>query len=299
MAKAIFTTKVSSAYDDRPEEHYHFPNAYLNQVRESIGDHIIYYEPRRSTSEDSSRGGRQAYFATARVEGVIEDTKRTDHFYALISNYLDFDRPVPFIEGDQFYESLLRKADGTTNKGAFGRAVRLISDVEFDHILKAGFVSELADYQKAAEEAPVGFEEIGQEFARPTVELTISRPFREQSFKRVVRSAYDNRCALTGLRLINGGGRPEVQAAHIMPVAENGPDSIRNGLALSGTFHWMFDRGLISIGANYEILVAKKHVPDQASRLLNKDGKIKIPNDRSAWPHPHYLKFHREQIFKG
>ena len=43
----------------------------------------------------------------------------------------------------------------------------------------------------------------------------------------------------------NGGGRAEAQAAHIQPVAENGPDSLRNGVALSSTFHWMFDRGLI------------------------------------------------------
>jgi hypothetical protein len=29
---------------------------------------------------------------------------------------------------------------------------------------------------------------------------------------------------VTGLRIINGGGRAEVQAAHIQPVADDGPD---------------------------------------------------------------------------
>ena len=61
---------------------------------------------------------------------------------------------------------------------------------------------------------------------------------------------------MTGLRIINGGGRSEVQAAHIRPVASSGPDSVRNGLALSGTAHWMFDRGLLSIGDDYSILIA-------------------------------------------
>jgi hypothetical protein len=37
------------------------------------------------------------------------------------------------------------------------------------------------------------------------------------------------------LQIINGGGRTEVQAAHIRPVAAGGSDSVRNGLALSGT----------------------------------------------------------------
>lgn len=104
---------------------------------------------------------------------------------------------------------------------------------------------------------------------------------------------------MTGLRLINGGGRPEVQAAHIQPVAEKGPDSVRNGLALSGTVHWMFDRGLISIGDDYKILTAENHVPDDALRLLNQSRTINLPADPSFYPNALFLKFHRAKIFKG
>lgn len=114
-----------------------------------------------------------------------------------------------------------------------------------------------------------------------------------------VRAAYSNRCAITGLRLINGGGRPEVQAAHIQPVASKGPDSVRNGLALSGTVHWMFDRGLISIGDDFKILVAKNHVPEDAARLLNQNGMINLPKDQTLHPNAHYLKFHRDIVFNG
>jgi predicted restriction endonuclease len=60
-----------------------------------------------------------------------------------------------------------------------------------------------------------------------------------------VLRAYDERCAITGFKFINGGGRAEVDAAHIRPVQHNGPDTINNGIALCGTAHWMFDRGLI------------------------------------------------------
>jgi putative restriction endonuclease len=296
MTKAIFTVKAGSGYDDRPEEYYHFPRTYLNQARNAIGDHIIYYEPRRS---DGGAIGRQAYISTARVTDVVEDKKLADHYYALISDYLDFDRPVPFVENDFYYESALQRDDGGTNRGAFGRAVRVIPDQEFDLILKTGFAAELRSTNAPTNASYGGFDDPAVDFVRPIVEMTVSRPFRDRAFMKAVRSAYENRCAVTGLCLINGGGRPEVQAAHIKPVAENGPDSVRNGLALSGTFHWLFDRGLISVSDDYRILVNEKKVPEQARMMLNQSGRLVLPSDSGAHPNPYYLKFHRENVFKA
>lgn len=128
MAKAIFTTKVSPTYDDLPEQRYHFPRTYLGQAKQAVGDWIIYYEPRRSSGDVMSGGGRQSYFATARVDRINPDPVRPDHFYAEVSNYLEFVRPVSFAQGTHYHESALRKADGSTNKGAFGRAVRILPD---------------------------------------------------------------------------------------------------------------------------------------------------------------------------
>lgn len=47
----------------------------------------------------------------------------------------------------------------------------------------------------------------------------------------------------------------------IRPVEANGPDIVSNGLALSGTAHWMFDRGLISLSDDLGILISR-HVND-------------------------------------
>jgi putative restriction endonuclease len=138
VSKAVFTTKTDPTYDDLPEFRYHFPRTYLRQVQGTVGDWVIYYEPRRTSGDLSSRGGRQAYFAAARVTSVQADTNLPDHFYAFASDFLDFDRPVPFKEGDHYYEAGLRRGDGGTNRGAFGRAVRLITDAEFELILRAG-----------------------------------------------------------------------------------------------------------------------------------------------------------------
>ncbi len=97
MPKAILTTKVDPTYDDLPEQRYHFPRTYLRQVEAAKGDFVIYYEPRRSSDDPASRGGRQAYFATARIVDVIPDPTRADHFYALVEllSRLRASRAVP------------------------------------------------------------------------------------------------------------------------------------------------------------------------------------------------------------
>ena len=104
---------------------------------------------------------------------------------------------------------------------------------------------------------------------------------------------------MTGLQIINGGGRAEVQAAHIRPVAAGGSDSVRNGLALSGTIHWMFDRGLVSVDDDFTIWAASGHLPPAITRLFRADRKLVIPNRPEISPHPAHLRYHRENIFKG
>jgi putative restriction endonuclease len=303
MTKAVLTTKVNSTYDDLPEERYHFPKTYLRQVEASVGDWVVYYEPRRQSGDKSSRGGRQSYFATARLRRIEADGNIPEHFYAFMSDYLEFDYPVAFKEGGNYYESGLQRQDGLTNKGAFGRAVRSLSDGEYDLILRAGFTKTLeATEQPPArtEHAGRGFADDGQApFERPIIERVVARPFRDAAFAAQVKSAYENTCAMTGLKIINGGGRPEVQAAHIRPVAHNGVDSVRNGLALSGTIHWMFDRGLVSIDDDYSILIAKDRVPDTVCRLLRADLKLILPTKPDIRPHPKYINYHREHVFKG
>ncbi len=305
MTKAVFTTKVNPTYDDLPEVRYHFPRTYLAQARAAVGDWVVYYEPRRTSGELSSRGGRQAYFAVARITNVDPDPNLAEHFYAYVSEYLEFDRPVPFREGQHYYESGLMRPDGQTSKGAFGRSVRPIPDREFELILAAGFSADMRQPWDTPTSIPmvpglaedqVPFDHGGVE--RPMIETTLTRPFRDEAFRRQVRLAYDNRCAMSGLKLINGGGRPEVQAAHIKPVASAGSDSVRNGLALSGTLHWMFDRGLVSVDDEFRILRADG-VPEDIARLIRPEARLLLPNDETLRPHPLFLQFHREQVFKG
>ena len=235
--------------------------------------------------------------------GVRPDPNREDHFYADIAYYLDFDKVVPFREGEFYYETALKGSDGRPNQGQTRRAVRNMPDHEFEAILHAGFAKELKSTMDQTASGPpeynFGFAEPHAKFIRPLIETTVTRPFRDAAFARQIQSAYSQRCAMTGLRIINGGGRAEAQAAHIRPVADAGPDSVRNGLALSSTFHWMFDRGLVAIDNDFKILKARKHLPEQADRMLNPSGYLIVPDDSRFQPHPQFLQWHREHKFKG
>ena len=128
-------------------------------------------------------------------------------------------------------------------------AVRPLSNSDFARIIALG-LPEDDTLPRVGELEPLDRVQDTQmpfEIERPIVQTLLNRPFRDRAFRRAVLHAYDGRCAVTGWKLVNGGGRLEAEAAHIRPVEQGGPDSIRNGLALSGTAHWMFDRGLIGL----------------------------------------------------
>lgn len=82
MAKAILTTKVDPTYDDLPEQRYHFPRTYLRQIEAARRDWIVYYEPRRPCGDLMKTGGKQAYFATARITDIIQDQSKAELLWA-------------------------------------------------------------------------------------------------------------------------------------------------------------------------------------------------------------------------
>ena len=284
--KSVFVAKINSNYKDVIAERYHFPKRYLKRVQNTIGDGVIFYQSRRD-------GGQLSYFATGRVSEIEADPVQPDHYYAKISDYLDFDRPVHFRESGGL-ESALVRSDGSVNAGTSQNSVRHIPESEFSAIIEAGLDQKL-DWPDR--DQPIsGFEEEQATFERPIIETILNRKYRDAKFRQQVQTAYDRRCAFTGLRLINGMGRPEVEAAHIKPVAANGPDSVRNGIAVSGTVHWMFDRGMISLRDDFSILTSR-HLNSDVSHLINADMTAIVPREVRFRPAPIYLEYHRDCVF--
>lgn len=83
---------------------------------------------------------------------------------------------------------------------------------------------------------------------------TFNQLVRDGRFAKNVLIAYGHKCAICGTQL------KLVEAAHIVPVKDNGTDEVVNGIALCANHHKAFDDGLI---------------------LLRTDGFL-MPNDRKT-----------------
>lgn len=295
MVKLVLLHKADSIYEDEPDVVYDFPRAYLKAVEEGVGDWVVYYEP--------SKAGPRGYFAVAKISKVIPKPGADGRFLALMEpgTFLPFDREVPRLIDGSPLEAALAEPNGSPKRGgAVQLAVRRLPDVEFSRIVNLGLPQELEQIEATRYQSEkTELADCAEVSERPILERLTRRPYREVAFRRKVREAYGYRCAFSGLRLRNGGGLPEVQAAHIRPVEQQGSDSVRNGLALSGTLHWMFDRGLISVADDCEtILVSRNKVPGEVvDRLLVPGGKLLKPDDPRDAPHPQNLRWHRENIF--
>lgn len=118
---------------------------------------------------------------------------------------------------------------------------------------------------------------------------------RSSVFRKAILEIYDNQCAVTGLKVSDSKNRSLVDACHITPFAESYNDSIRNGLALSPTFHRAFDRGLIAISDKYKVIIhpkLKDFNPKSGIRQYE-NSEILLPNENRFHPSAKHLLEHR------
>ena len=295
-SKGVFVVGSHSIYEDEPDRFYRFGPQWMKAASKLVGNWIIYQEPRRA--------GRRGYYAAAKVERIIPDPSRPGMFLALIEpgSYLEFGRDVPFQVDGQVVERGLLSPDGRLNNGRAIQSIRPISNEDFNRIVDLGLVDEDEVLPRADEEEParpqVQEEQVAFEGALDRATMLVSRKVRNRQFRKRVLSVYECRCALTGMKLINGRGRAETQAAHIMSVEAGGPDVVNNGIALSGTVHWMFDRGLLSLSDEGHILLSHKiNDIEGVQKLIHSDGKARLPASPAHRPHTRYLHWHRTVCF--
>jgi putative restriction endonuclease len=298
MAFGIFIHRTDSIYDDVPSEQYQFPKQYLSRAQQFEGDWIVYLEP---TKVPNTKG----YFAVAKVQQIIPDPRHSDMYLALIEpgTYLDFGDQVPFRDNGIVVEQGLLNDHGNIS-GRAQAAVRPLSAADFARIVELGLGRDEDILPRIDQKNSTGgFSEVQQQFewpsARDRVSQITNRAIRDRNFRKTVLRAYDERCAITGLRLINGGGRAEVEAAHIRPVEHDGPDIVSNGLALSGTAHWMFDRGLVGLDNNLTILVSRQaNDADAVRSMVNVTGRLITPQRLADRPRVEFVRWHWENCFK-
>jgi putative restriction endonuclease len=298
MAFGVFIHRTDSIYEDVPSERYQFPNQPLSRAQQCEGDCIVYLEP---SKVQNSKG----YFAVAKVQEIIGDPRSKDMHLAIIEpgTYLDFGDPISFRIADKIVERGLLNDSGKIS-GRAQAAVRTLSPENFARIVEHGLgrnddiLPRVDQGQQAC-----GFQEAQDPFhhlsARDRVSQLTNRAIRDRNFRKNVLRAYGERCAITGLRLINGGGRAEVEAAHIRPVEYDGPDIVSNGLALSGTAHWMFDRGLVGLADDLTVLVSRQSNDLEAvASMINSSGRLLAPERPANRLRSEFVAWHREHSFK-
>ncbi len=117
---------------------------------------------------------------------------------------------------------------------------------------------------------------------------------RNGKFRKLVLKAYDSKCGVCGLDL------GIVEAAHIVPVAENGTDETSNGVALCANHHTAFDKNILTIKDDYSIAISRRRRASISRSELDKIiagiSTLTVPNSQSLKPKPEYLRS-RMRIF--
>lgn len=127
---------------------------------------------------------------------------------------------------------------------------------------------------------------------------------RSDNFRAAVIGSYGNRCGISGIGLVHDpehrSPQYEVQAAHIIPVAAGGRDTVDNGLALNRSIHWAFDLGMIWVATEDELRtrVSEEVRGDQRNEWLRTfDGRpLNVPTDQRLQPSIEAIKWHAQNV---
>jgi len=123
---------------------------------------------------------------------------------------------------------------------------------------------------------------------------------RNGTFKKWIPKIYQNTCCISGMKLVSAYGYSLLDACHIIPFSKNQDDRVTNGLALCPNLHRAFDRGLISIDADYKVIVSDQIMEDKSHPygLTHFIGRrILLPSERHHQPAQENLEWHRLSTF--
>jgi len=116
-------------------------------------------------------------------------------------------------------------------------------------------------------------------------------------FRIAVTDAYDRRCAMTAERTL-----PALDAAHIIPYAEQGEHRIDNGLLLRKDLHALFDAGYLTIGSDLRIVVSRRIREDYENGrdyYALAGHSLRVPADPQARPNATFLQWHAAERYLG
>lgn len=118
-------------------------------------------------------------------------------------------------------------------------------------------------------------------------------------FRQIVIANYSGKCGMTGIDI------PELLfASHIIPWSKNEEERLNpeNGICLSALYDKAFDKGLIGLNENYEILISshlkKKQQNDYYDKYFSHLEKSKLLMPQRYMPKKEFLQYHLDEIFE-
>ncbi|MFC2172545.1 HNH endonuclease [Acidobacteriota bacterium] len=118
------------------------------------------------------------------------------------------------------------------------------------------------------------------------------------AFRILVTDAYGRRCSISGEKAL-----PVLQAAHIKPFADEGPNHVNNGLLLRSDMHILFDRGYITVTPDYRVEVSRriKEEFDNGEHYYSHHGQplIVLPQAPLDQPNHDFLNWHNSHVYRG
>lgn len=296
--KAVFDVNPELKYRSDISRQFRFLSkaGNLEVARSCLNDWILYRETKRG-------GGHGSYFAVAFATGLQSDPLVSGYSLVSVTNFLRFPIPVGFKIDGRYAETQLLGVRRPVQVGAMmqGKVVRHLYGADFGRIIRLGFATS-SDMQLPAEptlESAIGFfdqaSHVRTDWRPHRLEATLqSRLFRDAVFRKLILHAYDRTCAITATINTDGADRYEAQAAHLWPVAAEGPDIEQNGIAVSGTAHWLLDKHAFTLNPDFTVRIMPGLIDPRFRALLPADGqRIRLPADTRLWPHAEFLDHHR------
>jgi HNH endonuclease len=140
--------------------------------------------------------------------------------------------------------------------------------------------------------------QIGAEGSAPYGSPVLVRPRLGQGlFSLAVRDAYDGACAVT-----HEHSGPVLEAAHIMPYGRGGEHRVDNGLLLRRDLHRLYDRGYVTVTADYVFRVGdslRDEFKNGRSYYGLSGSPIAVPVHEPWRPSKERLAWHGQEVFKG
>ncbi|MDA2920322.1 HNH endonuclease [Desulfobacterota bacterium AH_259_B03_O07] len=116
------------------------------------------------------------------------------------------------------------------------------------------------------------------------------------AFRVLVTEAYNRKCAITGERTL-----PVLEASHIKPFSDSGPNSVKNGLLLRSDIHRLFDVGYLTINNEFRVEVSKRIKGDYDNGkeyyALQGNQLITLPHQKYNYPSNEFIEWRNQNVF--